>query len=347
MLNDFFDSNIVKSLSCLLFSYISCFILTKYFINFSNRSRLTQPIRKEGPKSHLQEKKNTPTMGGIPIIISVIISSLLFLDLSNPYLVSTLAVFLIFAIVGLIDDLTKVIGKNTRGLSGSIKLIIQFVVISYFFIHLGDLFYIYSSYYIYIPIFDSYIWLGLLIYLLLTNFVVVGAGNGSNLTDGLDGLVTIPLVLNLIALSILIYVGANPDLTKIWNRIDNRSMELIYFTICLIGALLAFLFFNLKPAKIFMGDVGSLSIGSVLGVLAIISKQEIIFFIISLLFVIESLSVIIQVASFKILKKRVLLMAPIHHHFEKKGWKEKKVVRIFWLAALCFNILGLVIFLAN
>ena len=346
MFNIFFDNEIIKAISCLSFSYIICFFFTKYFINYSNKSKLTQPIRKEGPKTHLKEKRNTPTMGGVPIIASVIISSLLFLDLSNPYLLSTLAIFLIFAAVGLADDLAKVIGKNSRGLRGSVKLIIQFVAISYFFIHLGDLFYIYNSHYLYVPIFDSYIWLGLLLYLLLTNFVVVGAGNGSNLTDGLDGLVSVPLILNLIGLSVILYVSSSPDLTRMWDRIDKRAAELIFFAICIIGALLAFLFFNLKPAKIFMGDVGSLAIGSVLGVLAVISKQEIVFFFISLLFVIESLSVIIQVASFKILKKRAFLMAPIHHHFEKKGWKEKKVVRIFWLSALCFNVLGLAIFLA-
>jgi phospho-N-acetylmuramoyl-pentapeptide-transferase len=181
---------------------------------------------------------------------------------------------------------------------------------------------------------------------LFVNFVIVGTSNAVNLTDGLDGLVSVPAVINLCCLIFIIHAASSPTLASKFQLPQVKfSGELIFFCISLIGALLAFLTFNLKPAKIFMGDVGSLAIGSALGLIAIIIKEEFIFFIISILFVAEAVSVILQVGSYKIRKKRIFLMAPVHHHFEKLGWSEQKVVKSFWAASLVFAVLGLTIFL--
>jgi phospho-N-acetylmuramoyl-pentapeptide-transferase len=180
------------------------------------------------------------------------------------------------------------------------------------------------------------------LYVLFATLVVVGTGNAANLTDGLDGLVSVPAVINLFSLIIIIIMVSDTEISTKFRILNiKNARELIMFCLALSGAILAFLIYNLKPAKIFMGDVGSLAIGSSLGTMAVILKQELVFGIISLLFVIEAASVILQVGSYKLRKKRIFLMAPLHHHFEKLGWSEKKVVRTFWLASLIFSLIGL------
>lgn len=286
-------------------------------------------------------------MGGIFIILATILTTLLFLDLNNHYVWVVTLVLFSFSIIGLTDDLLKVIYKNPNGFRGSIKLIIQFAIIGITFLWLVHIDPIHFKNKVFLPIgHGHWISLGLALFVLFVTFVIVGTSNAVNLTDGLDGLVSVPAVINLICLSTLIFVASDPIIShELYIPYIANSKELIFFCCALMGAILAFLTFNLKPAKIFMGDVGSLAIGSVLGLIAIIIKQEFIFFIISLLFVIEACSVILQVGSYKIRKKRIFLMAPIHHHFEKLGWSEKKVVRSFWTAALGFAILGMAVFL--
>jgi phospho-N-acetylmuramoyl-pentapeptide-transferase len=335
----------LKSLTCLIASYIFGFFSTQKFIAFINKKQIFQPIRNDGPESH-QAKKKTPTMGGIFIVLATIVSSLLFLDLSNSYIWIALFVFTSFAAIGLVDDLLKVLYNNPKGFRGSVKIIIQFCIIGVAFLWLGsvDLTHLRSA--VFLPIGSGH-WLslGIVLYVLFVTFVIVGTSNAVNLTDGLDGLVSVPAIINSICLCILIFIATDADLAKKFHAPEiKNSQELVFFCMALIGAILAFLTFNLKPAKIFMGDVGSLAIGSVLGLIAIIIKQELIFFVISILFVCEAVSVILQVGSYKLRKKRIFLMAPLHHHFEKLGWSEKKVVRTFWAASTFFAMLGMAIF---
>lgn len=282
-------------------------------------------------------------MGGIFIVLGALLSTLFFLDLSNHYILITLFVFLSFAAIGLTDDLMKVVYKNPKGFRGSIKLIIQFLIIGATFIWLGKVDSIHSQTGVLLPIGSGYwIALGLTLYFLFSAFVIVGSSNAVNLTDGLDGLVSVPAIINLLCLITLLFVANSYEISaKLHATAVKNSGELIFFCIALIGAILAFLSFNLKPAKIFMGDVGSLAIGSALGLIAIIIKQEFIFFVISLIFVLEAVSVILQVGSYKLRKKRIFLMAPLHHHFEKLGWSEKKVVRTFWLTSALSALIGM------
>ncbi|MES2961268.1 MAG: phospho-N-acetylmuramoyl-pentapeptide-transferase [Pseudomonadota bacterium] len=337
----------VKAFICLASSYLIGFFSIKKYISFITTKGFFQPIRSDGPESHVHTKKKTPTMGGIFIVLATLISTFLFLDLSNSYIWIVCFVFVAFALIGLTDDLMKVIYKNPNGFRGSIKLVIQFMIIGAAFVWLGSVDAIHFKNRVYLPIGSGHwISLGIVLYILFVTFVIVGTSNAVNLTDGLDGLVSIPAIINAICLGILILIATNPDPNRNFfvPNIEN-SQELVYFCITLIGAILAFLTFNLKPAKVFMGDVGSLAIGSALGVIAIIIKQEFIFFVISILFVAEAVSVILQVGSYKLRKKRIFLMAPLHHHFEKKGWSEQKVVRAFWSASALFAMLGMAIFL--
>lgn len=284
-------------------------------------------------------------MGGVFIVIATTITTLLFLDLSNSYIWITLLVFLSFALIGLTDDLLKVIYKNSKGFRGSIKLIIQFLIIGVAFVWLGETNLIHANNRVFFPFGHGHsISLGAVIYILFVTFVIVGTSNAVNLTDGLDGLVSVPAIINLTCLSALIYIVSDYYIAnKFYLPYIKNSTELMFFCACLIGSIAGFLQFNLRPAKIFMGDVGSLAIGSAIGLIAIIVKQEFVFFVISLLFVTEAVSVILQVGSYKLRKKRIFLMAPIHHHFEKLGWPEQKVVRIFWLSSLICAALGMMI----
>lgn len=339
----FLENFWLKFFVSIIASYLLSAVGIKAFIAYMKHRALYQPIRADGPESHLKNKKNTPTMGGIFIVLSTIVTSLLFLDLSNQYIWVAIFVFTCFALIGLTDDLMKVIYKNPNGFRGSIKLIIQFLIIGAAFLWLSFIDPTHGTSRVFVPIMGShYLTLGLVLYVLFITVVIVGTSNAVNLTDGLDGLVSVPAIISLLCLIFIIFHVCDRDAATALNvpYIQNCE-ELIFFCASLIGAILGFLQFNLKPAKIFMGDVGSLAIGSALGLIAVITKQEIIFFVISLLFVTEAMSVILQVASYKLRKKRIFLMAPIHHHFEKLGWGEKSVVRRFWFFSLCCAVAGL------
>ena len=338
----------IKATICFIFSYLLGFISIKKYIQFIHNKKLFQPIRAEGPETHLKAKKNTPTMGGIFIILSTLITTFLFIDITNRYILVACCIMLTFASIGLVDDILKVVYKNPKGFRGSYKILIQFLVIGMAFLWLNLIDSTHGSTYVFLPFFESvkFFYLPLPFYIIFVTMLIVGTSNAVNLTDGLDGLFSVPAIINLLCLILLIHASSSPELALKFSVPPIMfSGELIFFCISLIGSILAFLTFNLKPAKIFMGDVGSLGIGSSLGIIAIIVKQELVFFIISLLFVIEASSVIIQVFSYKIFKKRVFKMAPIHHHFEKIGWSEKKVVYNFWLASLIFASIGVLIFL--
>lgn len=325
------NNHLLQNILFFAFPIFFCFITIGKYINFSKTHSLFQPIRSSGPKSHIKNKKNTPTFGGFFIITSILATNLLFANLSNIYLLSTLLILTSFAIIGFIDDYLKVTKNNSWGFKGSFKIVIQFILILtiIFFLGLEDRNFWSGN--IEIPFSNSSINIGFL-YFLFIGIVVVGSANAANLTDGLDGLVSIPIIFNMIALIAIIFT-LTPDEV-------NKFYPLILFGYSLIAAVATFLYFNKYPAKIFMGDVGSLAIGGVLGIIAIIIKKELAFAIITLLFIIEALSVIMQVSSYKIRKKRIFLMAPIHHHFEKKGWAEQKVVKFFWMISLIASILG-------
>jgi phospho-N-acetylmuramoyl-pentapeptide-transferase len=310
-----------------------------------NKKNLFQPIRSDGPESHLKNKKRTPTMGGIFIVLATLITTFLFIDIFNRYILVICSIMICFASIGLIDDLMNVVFKNTKGFRGSYRIIIQFAIIGLAFLWLiaidpihatGDIFFPLGSHH--------YLTLNLSIYIIFVTIVIVGSSNAVNLTDGLDGLVSVPAIINLICLILLIHASSTRELASKFNVPHVLfSGEIIFFCIALIGSILAFLTFNLKPAKIFMGDVGSLGIGSVLGMIAIIVKQEFVFFIISLLFVAEAVSVILQVGSYKLRKKRIFLMAPLHHHLEAKGWPETKITMRLWIIGAITAALGAMI----
>ncbi len=336
----------LKSFYCFLFAYIVAFFSIKIYIKIVKQKKLFQPIRLDGPQHHLASKKSTPTMGGIFIVLATLLTTIIFIDISNQYILILLTVMLFFAGIGFVDDLLKVLKHNPKGFSGKYKIILQFAIISLVFLWLGKVNFLHFSPQINLPFhLNSQILLPLFLYIIFFNFVIVGSANAVNLTDGLDGLVSVPVIINLLCLALIIFAVGNPLFAS---KLDimhiSNIKEMMFFCYALIGAILAFLSFNHKPAKIFMGDVGSLAIGSIIGLIAIIIKQEIIFFVISLLFVAEALSVIIQVSYYKLTKKRFFLMAPLHHHFEKLGWSETRVVRKFWLASLLFAILGLTLF---
>ncbi len=308
-----------------------CYISIAKYIKFSQEKSLFQPIRNSGPKSHLQNKQKTPTFGGLFIIIAILITNLLFSDLTNIYLLSTLFILISFAIIGFIDDYIKVTKNNSFGFRGSIKLIIQFILVLFVIFYLGFNDSKFWSGEIAIAFSNISLNIGIF-YFLFAAIVVVGSANATNLTDGLDGLVSIPIIFNSIALIAIIFTLSESEIKEF--------QSLILFGYSLIASVAAFFIFNRYPAKIFMGDVGSLAIGATLGIIAIIIKKELAFAIIALLFIIEALSVIIQVGSYKIFKKRVFLMTPIHHHFEKMGWSEQKIVKLFWFISFITSIIG-------
>lgn len=302
-----------------------------------------QPIREDGPQSHLLTKKGTPTMGGLMMLLSIVISTLLWADLSNQYIWITLFVTLGFGALGFADDYLKVTKRNTKGVAGKRKLVVQFslcLVAALWIQHLSPENYANQLSF---PFFKNLLLnLGIL-YIPFVMVVIVGASNAVNLTDGLDGLAIGPIMIAAGCFALISYlVGhyAFADYLQLHHIPGSGELAVLLFAV--IGAGLGFLWFNAPPAKIFMGDVGSLALGGTLGTVAVITKHEIVLSIIGGLFVMEAVSVIIQVYYFKFTGgKRFFGMAPIHHHFEKKGWAETTVVIRFWIIAIIFALLGL------
>lgn len=289
-----------------------------------------QPIREDGPQSHIENKKNTPTMGGILIILSVLFSSLLFGNLKNIFLILSLIVLIGFSFIGFIDDYRKVTKHDYHGISIKSKIVLQ-LIISIICCYIAYKYMNYDSK-VYLPFTkDLFIDLGYL-FIPWAIFVIMGSSNAVNITDGLDGLAIGPIITSSICLLIISYTIP-------------EQRELCIFLSSLVGSGLGFLWFNTHPAKVFMGDTGSISIGAVLGFIAVILKQEFIYAIVGGIFVIETISDIIQVLYYKKTKKRIFLMAPLHHHFEKKGWKETTIVIRFWIISFVLAVIGLIQFL--
>ncbi|MEO6147517.1 MAG: phospho-N-acetylmuramoyl-pentapeptide-transferase [Sulfuriferula sp.] len=304
--------------------------------------KIGQAVRDDGPQTHLI-KAGTPTMGGALILVSITISTLLWADLTNHYVWVVLFTTLGFGAVGWVDDYRKVIHRNPKGLSAKAKYFWQSLIGL-----IAALFIAYSTHLpaqteLIVPFFKHVgIPLGTFGFVVLTYFVIVGSSNAVNLTDGLDGLAIMPTVMVASALAIFAYVAGNAVFSRYLGvpHIPGAG-ELVVFCTAMAGAGLAFLWFNAYPAEVFMGDVGALALGAALGIVAVIVRQEIVLFIMGGVFVVETLSVVIQVASFKLTGKRVFRMAPLHHHYELKGWKETQVVVRFWIITMMLVLIGL------
>jgi phospho-N-acetylmuramoyl-pentapeptide-transferase len=310
-------------------------------IRLLNRLQMGQAIRSDGPKSHL-EKAGTPTMGGSLILIAIFVSALLWSDLSNLYVWVVMAVTFFFGLIGWVDDYRKVVEKNPRGLPGRWKYFWQSVVGLAAAIFLYDNAQSPADLELIVPFFkDVAIYLGPL-FVVLAYFVIVGTSNAVNLTDGLDGLAILPTVLVAGALGIFAYLTGNFQFASYLHiPYIAGAGELLIFTAAICGAGLGFLWFNTYPAMVFMGDVGSLALGAALGVIAVIVRQEIVLMIMGGVFVIETLSVILQVGSYKLTGKRIFRMAPLHHHYELKGWPEPRVIVRFWIITVMLVLIGL------
>ena len=300
-----------------------------------------QVIRDDGPQSHFS-KAGTPTMGGTLVLISILVSTLLWSDLSNRYVWLVLIIMLGFGAIGYWDDYRKLVLKNSRGMSARYKYLTQSIL------GLGVACYLYftaqlpAETQLIIPFFKN-LSFGLgPFFILLAYFVIVGSSNAVNLTDGLDGLAIVPCVMISGALGVFAYVSGNSHFaTYLAIPYVPGAGEIVVFCGSLVGAGLGVLWFNTYPAQVFMGDVGALSLGAALGVIAVIVRQEIVFFLMSGIFVLETVSVILQVGSFKLTGKRIFKMAPIHHHFELKGWPEPRVIVRFWIITFVLVLCGL------
>jgi phospho-N-acetylmuramoyl-pentapeptide-transferase len=303
--------------------------------------KIGQSVRDDGPQSHLS-KSGTPTMGGAMILFAVAISTLLCADLSNRYIWVVLIVTLAHGVIGFIDDYKKVLLGNSVGLSARAKYFWQSVVALGAGIYLYQTAQVAAETQFIVPFFKN-ITLNLgWGYVVLTYFVIVGSSNAVNLTDGLDGLAIMPTVMIAAALAIFAYLSGHANFSQ-YLQIPHlpKSGELVIFCAALIGSGLGFLWFNAYPAMVFMGDVGALALGAALGIVAVLVRQEVVLVIMGGIFVMETISVIIQVASYKTRKKRVFLMAPIHHHYELKGWPEPRIIVRFWIISVILVLIGL------
>ena len=327
-----------RSGAALMTALVIGLIIGPRFINMLRvRQGKGQPIREDGPQSHLA-KRGTPTMGGLMILIALVLSTLLYMDLSNPFVLACVAVTVGFGAIGFMDDYDKVSKSSHKGVPGRVRLAMEFVVA-------GIAAYIIVSQIstnLYVPFLSyRYIPLGPFYYVFAA-FVIVGAGNAVNLTDGLDGLATMPVIIAAGTFAIISYLAGRVDFANYLGipHVPGAG-ELAIFCAAIMGAGLAFLWFNAPPAAVFMGDTGSLALGGALGAIAVAAHHEIVLAIVGGLFVLEAASVIIQVFWFKRTGRRVFRMAPIHHHFEQKGWKESTVVIRFWIISIVLAVIGL------
>jgi len=326
----------------LISSLIIVFLIGGPFIKYLSQKKITEPIREDGPIDHVFKKIGTPTMGGVVILIGMLVSTLLWADLSNIYIWFLIFIASSFGILGAIDDFLKIRNHSSSGLSPKLKIIIQIFLafIAVFFLNkFGDHSHLKNLYF---PFFKNLILNMGIFFLPFYIFIIIASSNAVNLTDGLDGLATVPVILVAASFAFICYVTGNTVFSNYLQIPYIKELgEASIFCGSICGACLGFLWYNAPPAKIFMGDTGSLSLGGSLGAISIISKHEIVLAIIGGLFVLETVSVIIQVVSFKLTGKRIFQMAPLHHHFEKKGWAESTVVIRFWIISIILALIGL------
>ena len=301
-----------------------------------------QPIRNDGPQRHIVEKQGTPTMGGLLILIPVVVTTLLWADLSNAYVWIVLLVTVSYGALGFADDYLKVMRRSSDGVSGRVRLLVEFgvaFVATWLIMQVEDGS---QSGILAVPFFKTVMLPLGLFFIVVGGFVIAGAANAVNFTDGLDGLAIMPVMIAAAAFVLITYLVGNEKFAD-YLKLDyiRDTGELAVFLAALIGGGLGFLWYNAPPAMVFMGDTGSLPLGGALGAVAVACKHEIVLAIVGGLFVLETVSVIVQVVSFKLTGKRVFRMAPIHHHFEQLGWKEPTIVIRFWIIAVVLALIGL------
>ncbi len=323
-------------------SFLIVFLIGEPLINLFAKKQISGPIRQDGPIDHIIKKTGTPTMGGLIILLGIVLGTVLWSDLSNIYVLTVVFVSIGLGILGFLDDLLKIKQKNSRGLPSKIKFLGQIIIgliAIFILIEFSNHQYLNNLYF---PFFKNLILPLGIFFIPFALIVIVGSSNAVNLTDGLDGLATVPVMLVALSFTLISYVVGNAIISEyLFIPYIANTGELSIFCGAIFGSCLGFLWYNAPPAKIFMGDTGSLSLGGSLAAVAIIVKHEIVLAIIGGLFVLETVSVIIQVLSFKLTGKRVFMMAPIHHHFEKKGWAESTVVIRFWIIAIILALIGL------
>ena len=323
-------------------SFLIVFLIGEPLINLFAKKQISGPIRQDGPIDHIIKKTGTPTMGGLIILLGIVLGTVLWSDLSNIYVLTVVFVSIGLGILGFLDDLLKIKQKNSRGLPSKIKFLGQIIIgliAIFILIEFSNHQYLNNLYF---PFFKNLILPLGIFFIPFALIVIVGSSNAVNLTDGLDVLATVPVMLVALSFTLISYVVGNAIISEyLFIPYIANTGELSIFCGAIFGSCLGFLWYNAPPAKIFMGDTGSLSLGGSLAAVAIIVKHEIVLAIIGGLFVLETVSVIIQVLSFKLTGKRVFKMAPIHHHFEKKGWAESTVVIRFWIIAIILALIGL------
>ncbi len=347
----------MRILAAAITALLMSFLIGPWFIERLRSRQIGQQIRGDGPETH-KKKQGTPTMGGALILFCLVVSVILWCDLRNRFVLLALGVSVLFGVIGFADDYAKITKKNTKGVSGKVRLLLEFLVagaaMTYLFMSdtmspelRTQLQLPFTNFYEVSP--DLAAW----VYIVFGSLVVVGTANAVNLTDGLDGLAIGPTIINAGTFLVFAYIAGVE--TMIFTRSSGEqilaqylhvahipgAVELAVFCAALFGAGIGFLWYNTYPASVFMGDMGSLSIGGAIGMLAVLTKNELVLMVVGGLFLIEALSVIIQVGSFKTRGKRVFKMAPIHHHFELKGWEEPKIIVRFWLVSVLFALLAL------
>ncbi len=344
-LHNYLDINILGYITIrggvsFFLALIFTLFLMPRFIRWAQKTSSVQPINNWAPERH-QAKASTPTMGGIVFISATILASLLTIKFSNPYAVGAILTLILFSIIGFQDDYAKIKkNENLAGLKARTKLFLQIVaalIVSVYLCVFADF-----NTDLYVPFLKTPIIDMGIFAIVLWVTVIIATSNAVNLTDGLDGLATVPSLAALTSFSIIIYITGNTTISTYLLMPNFDVGEVAIIAAALMGALTGFLWFNCHPAEVFMGDSGSLTVGAFLGYLAIISKSEILLLLIGSIFVIETLSVILQVGSYKLRKKRVFLMAPIHHHFEMKDWAENKIIVRFWIIAILSNMVALI-----
>ncbi len=329
----------LRTVYAVITAMVLCLLIGPYMIELLKKYQIGQFVRNDGPSSHLI-KTGTPTMGGVLIIIIVVLATLSWADLSNIYVWLVLAVLIGFGLIGFTDDYLKVVRKKTEGLRGKYKFTLQIAVATLVAIALYNL-PAYSTT-LSVPFFKNFNpdlgWF----YIPFVIIIIVGTSNAVNLTDGLDGLAIGPVIVVTLVYTIITYVAGHAKIASyLLIPFINGSGELAILCGAVFGAGLGFLWFNTYPASVFMGDVGSLPLGALLGTVAVIAKHELLLVIVGGIFVVETVSVIFQVASYKLHGKRVFLMAPLHHHYELKGWQEPKIIVRFWIIAIILGLLAL------
>ncbi|MBI2091529.1 MAG: phospho-N-acetylmuramoyl-pentapeptide-transferase [Deltaproteobacteria bacterium] len=329
-----------RTFAAMFTAMIIYFVFGRFLIAYMQRKQFWQSIRDDGPIMHLQKGK-TPTMGGLLIWAGVLFATIMWARLDNPYVFIVMGVGIAYALIGFLDDYRKIILRDSHGLRARYKFPLQVGVALFACLFLFDG--LGFDRHLAVPFVKSfYPLLSTTAFVALASFIVVGTSNAVNLTDGLDGLVAVPAIMAFFAYAILSYTAGHMKMASyLAVPFIPGAGELTIICGGIMGALIGFLWFNAQPADIFMGDVGALPLGAVLGMIAVITKNELLLTLVGGIFMLETVSVITQVISFKLTGKRVFRMAPLHHHFELKGWKESKVIVRFWIIALILALLSL------